>query len=97
MEPFNVEAMAKLRQCDEMIKTWSKSGVKPEQFTGEKAKNILSREELEGGYNAWLRKVCSSPLLPGVLEAHQGKGAAFSCGAPCPALLMTAPLTNCSQ
>ena len=59
MEPFNVEAIAKLRQCDEMIKTWSKSGVKPEQFTGEKTKNILSREELEGGYNAWLRKVRS--------------------------------------
>jgi len=64
VEPFNVEAIAKLRQCDEMIKTWSKSGVKPEQFTGEKTKNILSREELEGGYNAWLRKDFLNNLQP---------------------------------
>ena len=57
VEPFNVEAIAKLRDCDNLIKRWSKSGVKPEQFTGEKTKNILTKEELEGGYNAWVRKV----------------------------------------
>ena len=53
-----MEAIAKLRECDELIKRWSRSGLKPEQFTGEKTKNILSKEELEGGYNAWIKKVC---------------------------------------
>ena len=52
-----MEAIAKLRECDELIKRWSKSGIKPEQFTGERTKNILSKEELEGGYNAWVKKV----------------------------------------
>ena len=57
--PFNIEAIAKLRDCDDKIKKWSKSGLKPAQFTGEKTKNILTREELEGGYSAWVRKVSS--------------------------------------
>ena len=61
--PFNIEAIAKLRDCDDKIKKWSKSGLKPAQFTGEKTKNILTKEELEGGYSAWVRKVSSLPSM----------------------------------
>ena len=38
--------------------------------------------------------VFSNCLHPGVPEAHQSKGAAFSCGAPYYALLMTMPFTD---
>ncbi len=55
--PFSIQAKTKLKELDDEIKTWSKTGVKPEQFTGEKTKNILRKEGLEGGYMAWARKV----------------------------------------
>ena len=58
--PFDIEAHKKLQECDENIKLWSKSGVKPEQFTGEKMNNILKREDLAGGYHAWVKKVSAT-------------------------------------
>ncbi|XP_065057824.1 protein SON-like isoform X2 [Rhopilema esculentum] len=62
--PFDIEAIAKLKECDEMIKQWSTSNVQPEQFTGEKTKNILSKDELGGGYSAWVRKDFFNNLQP---------------------------------
>ena len=46
-----------------MIKTWSKAGVRPEKFTGEKTQNILTKEELGGGFIAWAKKVAISYVL----------------------------------
>eukprot|EP00794_Sanderia_malayensis_P000297 gene297-923_t len=54
--PFCFKSQLKLKQLDESIDLWSKSRLKPEQFTGEKTKNILRKEELQGGYSAWTKK-----------------------------------------
>lgn len=39
------------------MQNWCQSNVKPGQFTGELVKNLLPKEHLQGGFQAWAKKV----------------------------------------
>lgn len=59
-DPNDVEALLTLQEIQMKMQNWCQSNVKPGQFTGELVKNLLPKENLQGGFQAWAKKVLSS-------------------------------------
>ena len=56
-DPNDIEALLILQEIQMKMQNWCQSNVKPGQFTGELVKNLLPKEHLQGGYQAWAKKV----------------------------------------
>lgn len=56
-EPNDIEALLMLQEVQMKMQNWCQSNVKPGQFTGELVKNLLPKEHLQGGFQAWAKKV----------------------------------------
>ena len=57
VNPHDVEAMLVLQEIQHKMEGWCKSNLKPGQFTGDLAKSLLPKEHLQGGAQAWAKKV----------------------------------------
>lgn len=55
--PNDIEALLTLQEIQMKMQNWCQSNVKPGQFTGELVKNLLPKENLQGGFQAWAKKV----------------------------------------
>lgn len=58
-DPNDIEALLTLQEIQMKMQNWCQSNVKPGQFTGELVKNLLPKENLQGGFQAWAKKVLS--------------------------------------
>ena len=56
-DPNDIEALLTLQEIQMKMQNWCQSNVKPGQFTGELVKNLLPKEDLQGGFQAWAKKV----------------------------------------
>lgn len=56
-DPNDIEALLVLQEIQMKMQNWCQSNVKPGQFTGELVKNLLPKEDLQGGFQAWAKKV----------------------------------------
>ena len=56
-DPNDIEALLTLQEIQMKMQNWCQSNVKPGQFTGELVKNLLPKENLQGGFQAWAKKV----------------------------------------
>lgn len=56
-DPNDIEALLVLQEIQMKMQNWCQSNVKPGQFTGELVKNLLPKEDLQGGFQAWVKKV----------------------------------------
>jgi len=70
-DPNDVDALLTLQEIQMKMQNWCQSNVKPGQFTGELVKNLLPKEQLQGGFQAWAKKVffgcsCFERLCPSV-------------------------------
>lgn len=61
-DPNDIEALLTLQEIQMKMQNWCQSNVKPGQFTGELVKNLLPKEDLQGGFQAWAKKVIFVPL-----------------------------------
>ena len=57
--PNDIEALLTLQEIQMKMQNWCQSNVKPGQYTGELVKNLLPKENLQGGFQAWVKKVLS--------------------------------------
>lgn len=55
--PNDIEALLTLQEIQMKMQNWCQSNVKPGQYTGELVKNLLPKENLQGGFQAWVKKV----------------------------------------
>ncbi|XP_067049823.1 protein SON-like [Acropora muricata] len=63
-EPNDIEALLMLQEVQMKMQNWCQSNVKPGQFTGELVKNLLPKEHLQGGFQAWAKKDMFHNLTP---------------------------------
>jgi len=63
-EPNDIEALLMLQEVQMKMQNWCQSNVKPGQFTGELVKNLLPKEHLKGGFQAWAKKDMFHNLTP---------------------------------
>lgn len=56
-DPNDIEALLMQQEIQMKMQNWCQSNVKPGQFTGELVKNLLPKEHLQGGFQAWAKKV----------------------------------------
>lgn len=66
-DPNDIEALLILQEIQMKMQNWCQSNVKPGQFTGELVKNLLPKEHLQGGFQAWAKKVLLDTVDGGVL------------------------------
>ncbi|KAL9968553.1 hypothetical protein ACROYT_G020661 [Oculina patagonica] len=62
--PNDIEALLTLQEIQMKMQNWCQSNVKPGQFTGELVKNLLPKENLQGGFQAWAKKDMFHNLTP---------------------------------
>lgn len=63
-DPNDIEALLTLQEIQMKMQNWCQSNVKPGQFTGELVKNLLPKEDLQGGFQAWAKKDMFHNLTP---------------------------------
>lgn len=63
-DPNDIEALLTLQEIQMKMQNWCQSNVKPGQFTGELVKNLLPKENLQGGFQAWAKKDMFHNLTP---------------------------------
>lgn len=63
-QPNDIEALLTLQEIQMKMQNWCQSNVKPGQFTGELVKNLLPKEHLQGGFQAWAKKDMFQNLAP---------------------------------
>ncbi|XP_022783520.1 protein SON-like isoform X3 [Stylophora pistillata] len=63
-DPNDIEALLVLQEIQMKMQNWCQSNVKPGQFTGELVKNLLPKEDLQGGFQAWAKKDMFHNLTP---------------------------------
>lgn len=63
-DPNDIEALLVLQEIQMKMQNWCQSNVKPGQFTGELVKNLLPKEHLQGGFQAWAKKDMFQNLTP---------------------------------
>lgn len=74
-DPNDIEALLTLQEIQMKMQNWCQSNVKPGQFTGELVKNLLPKENLQGGFQAWAKKVINFILkLILKLKGNQSDG-----------------------
>ena len=74
-DPNDLEALLTLQEIQMKMQNWCQSNVKPGQFTGELVKNLLPKENLQGGFQAWAKKVINFILkLSLKLKGNQSDG-----------------------
>ena len=74
-DPNDIEALLTLQEIQMKMQNWCQSNVKPGQFTGELVKNLLPKENLQGGFQAWAKKVINFILkLSLKLKGNQSDG-----------------------
>lgn len=62
--PNDIEALLTLQEIQMKMQNWCQSNVKPGQYTGELVKNLLPKENLQGGFQAWVKKDMFQNLTP---------------------------------
>jgi len=61
--PNDIDAMLALQEIEHKLNSWCQSNVKPGQFTGHMAKQMMPKEKINAGYQAWAKKVFSAIVI----------------------------------
>ena len=67
VNPNDLEAKLTLQELEMKLQNWCQSNVKPGQYTGQLVKSLLPSKDLQGGNQAWAKKVLTSLNVVDVL------------------------------